>query len=267
MVRKRIRYGQNFIKGAELAASIVERTDLSSDEVVVEVGPGEGIFTVELAKRVGRVVAYEVDTDLAARLRKLTAKLTNVEVVTGDFLKCHLPKGPFSTFSNLPFNITSDAVRRFKNAPGLRCAYLFVQREAAQKHSGVPVETEASILAKPWFEFSTFHSFDRADFEPVPAVDVDIFRMARRDKPVLPPEDREAYIRFVHYGFRSTKANLKSGFSKLFSYPQWKRLARDLRFPIKAVPTQLTVEQWIGLYRYFTAGVSDDKKLATGLHP
>lgn len=267
MVRKRIRYGQNFIKAPDLAASIVARADLSSDEVVIEVGPGEGIFTVELAKRVGRVVAYEIDTDLATRLRKLTTRLPNVEVVTGDFLECPMPDGPFSTFSNLPFNITADAVRRFKSAPDLRCAYLGVQREAAQKHCGDPVETESSILAKPWFEFCWFHHFDREDFEPVPAVDVDIFRMARRDHPLLPPEDREAYTRFVRYGFRSTKADLKAGFSKVFSYTQWKRLARDLHFPVNALPTQLNVDQWTSLYRYFTAGVTDDKKRITGLHP
>lgn len=267
MVRKRIRYSQNFIKDPELAASIVARTDLAADEVVVEVGPGEGIFTVPLAKRVGRVVAYEIDSDLATRLRRLTAKLSNVQVVTGDFLKARLPDGPFATFSNLPFNITSDAIRRFKSAPGLRCAYFFVQREAAQKHCGDPSETESSILSKPWFVFCLFHRFDREDFDPVPAVDVDIFRMARRDHPLLPPEDREAYTRFVRHGFRSTKPNLKAGFSEVFSYTQWKRLARDLHFPIKAVPSQLTVEQWVGLYRYFKAAVSDETKLITRFQP
>jgi 23S rRNA (adenine-N6)-dimethyltransferase len=64
-------------------------------------------------------------------------------------------------------------------------------------------------------------------------------------------QDAGPYRHFVQYGFGKWKPSLKLAFKKVFTYKQWKRLARDLDIPLNATPTELSLEQWLGLYHGF----------------
>lgn len=262
-LRKRIRYGQNFIKNPEIAKELVARAGLTQNDLVIEIGPGNGIFTFELVKVVREVIAYEVDLEMAEKLKDATA--TNLKVVCQDFLNAELPAEPFKCFANLPYNRTADIVRALKGCEHMVEACLAVQLEAAQKYTGIPKETESSILAKSQFDLVMFHNFKREDFEPVPNVECAMFQMIRKAKPVFSESDSDAFEEFVQYGYRSTKGNLKSAYKKIFSHTQWKKLSSDLSFPLKAHATQLTFRQWKGLYDYFDIGVSREKKLESNL--
>ena len=87
MVRKRIKLAQNFFRDRRLVASIVLASSLGKDDVVYEIGPGEGIITRELIKRVGKVVVVEKDAALTARLCDKFRDKDNIEIHEGDFLK------------------------------------------------------------------------------------------------------------------------------------------------------------------------------------
>jgi 23S rRNA (adenine-N6)-dimethyltransferase len=166
----------------------------------------------------------------------------------------------YKIFSNIPFNRTADILRRVLNSDCFSEAYLILQAEAAKKYSGVPTETKTSILSKPWFAFEVAHDFERDDFEPVPSVDVVLLHIQRRAKPLVDAQSADLYRNFVSYGFHSSKANLSLAFNKVFTYIQWKRLSKDLRFAIKVKPTELRFAQWLELFNYFMKGVTEDKR-------
>lgn len=96
---------------------------------------------------------------------------------------------------------------------------------------------------------------------PVPSVDSVLLRIKKRDHPLVSEKDANLYRRFVRYGFEAWKKSLKIAFKGIFTCAQWKRLSRDLHFSLKATPTQLTFEQWLGLFEYFLVGVPDSKKM------
>jgi len=261
MVRKRIQLAQNFFRDRSLVASIVAASTITKEDIVYEVGSGEGIITGELAERAGKVVAVEKDAALAARLRSRFRDKGNVEIHDGDFLRYKINEKKYKVFSNIPFNITAEVVKEIlfgENPPSE--AYLVLQKEAAGKFSGSPAETEVSVLAKPWFEFKVLREFKRTDFEPVPSVDVVLLLIARREQPLVSPANAQNYRRFVQFGFEAWKKDLKTAYKRVFTYEQWKRLSKNLSFPLKATPAELKFEQWLGLFEYFLTGIIDSKK-------
>lgn len=261
MVRKKIRFAQNFFKNRRLVASIVAGSSLNKEDVVYEIGPGEGIITRELIERAGKVIAIEKDATLSIRLRDKFREMGNVEIREGDFLRYKIKERKYKIFSNIPFNITAEIVKAIlfgENPP--EEAYLVVQKEAAWKFTGNPTETEVSVLAKPWFTIEVLREFRRTDFEPVPSVDVVFLRIARREQTLVSTANARNYQKFVKFGFEAWKKDLKTTYKHVFTYEQWKQLSKNFSFPIKATPADLKFEQWFGLFEYFLSGVIDSKK-------
>ena len=255
--RPSVRLAQNFLKDPSLITALVSQADLNGEDIVLEIGPGRGIITKELAKVCRRVLAIEVEAGLAALLTKQFRELGNVDVINADMLQSELPNHAYKVFSNIPFNITADILRKLlygNNTPAR--AYLIIQREAAGKYSGLQRQSQASLLLKPWYDFHIVHQFHRSDFEPVPGVDVVLLDIQRREHPLVTSADAELYRRFVSYGFGRQRANLGKSYKKVFSHRQWKRLAQDLGFDVHALPTDLSFAQWLGVFQFFAEGIA-----------
>ena len=267
--RRKICLAQNFLRSPALVRQLVGMSTIGPSDTVYEIGPGNGIITAELAGIARRVVAIEKDPELVRRLRERFRVLENVEIVEKDFLAysfhARLVNGtPFAAigrrnseyklFANIPYNITARILRKvIDERSNLSDVYLILQKEAAEKFSGSPRETLFSVLAKPFFEFEFLFRLRRTDFWPVPNVDSVFLSIRRRTRPLLETRDVGPYRDFVQYGFGRWKPNLKLAFKNVFSYKQWKRLSRDLDFPLNATPTELSFEQWLGLYKSFRA--------------
>jgi 16S rRNA A1518/A1519 N6-dimethyltransferase RsmA/KsgA/DIM1 with predicted DNA glycosylase/AP lyase activity len=91
MARKRIRLAQNFLRDPQLVKQSVESSSLTKDDLILEIGPGEGIITNELARNGRKIIAIEKDNLLAAQLKKRLEHKRNVEVLEGDFLQFSFP--------------------------------------------------------------------------------------------------------------------------------------------------------------------------------
>lgn len=249
---KQMMLAQNFFRSSKLVCQLLEASSIEATDVVYEIGPGRGIITAELARIARRVIAIEKDPVLAGQLRQRFQNVANVEIIAQDFLQYRIPDRAYKIFANIPYNITADTVRKILYAPPVPDeAYLVMQKEAAEKFSGHPNETQFSILAKPLFRFQIIRDLRRTDFEPVPSVDSVLLHIQKRQPLLVRPEDALLYRRFVRYGFGQWKRSLKLSFKPVFTYEQWKRLSRDLHFPIDATPSRLTFEQWLGLFECF----------------
>ena len=250
-----LRLAQNFLTSPKLVQRLVGMSRIGPSDTVYEIGPGNGIITAALASVARHVVAIEKDPDLVRRLRERFRLLDNVEIVQKDFLAYSLRgrTAEYKIFANIPYNITAQILRKILyERSNLNEAFLILQKEAAKKYSGCPKETLCSILAKPFFEFQIVAQLKRTDFSPIPNVDSVLLSIKRRTRPLIEPQDVAPYRVFVQYGFGRWKPNLKLAFKNVFTYKQWKRLARDLDFPLNATPTELSFEQWLELYRAFT---------------
>ena len=246
-----ISLAQNFLRSPTLVRRLVGMSRIGPSDTVCEIGPGNGIITAALASVARHVIAVEKDPQLVRRLRERFRSIDNVEIVEKDFLAYSFctRTAEYKIFANIPYNITAQIVRKILHErSNLSEGYLILQKEAAQKFSGSPRETLFSILAKPFFEFQILYRLSPTDFWPKPTVDSVLLSIKRRAHPLLETQDVASYRSFVQYGFGRWKPNLKSAFRRVFTYKQWKRLARELEFPLNATPTELSFEQWLSLY-------------------
>jgi 23S rRNA (adenine-N6)-dimethyltransferase len=168
----------------------------------------------------------------------------------------------YKVFANIPFAATSDIVRRLylsSNPP--RDCYLVLQKEAADRFQGLPRETLFSLLLKPWFKTAVIHRFERADFCPVPRVDVVFLRTTRNEPPAIPWQLSESWRDFIAFAFGRGKVSLRKALDKVITYHQFRRLSIEVDFGVNAKPTGLGFEQWLALFRFFTkyAGPSNKK--------
>lgn len=265
-IRQNLLYSQNFLRDSALVASLLDRSDLERNDVVYEIGPGQGIITEQLARRYKRVVAIEKDPRLSALLLRKFADRPNVIIHAGDFLRYPLPRKSYKVFANIPFNITSAIVARLT---ATECppddAYLIMQKEAAEMFAGRPRESLRTILLKPWFETSIVHSFARQDFIPAPRVDVVMLRLRKRGPPLVRNEDRQRFRDFVTHTFTNWQPTLEATLKNFFSRQQLKQIQRTLNIDLAGTPTSLSLEQWLRLFECFkVAGNAGGKQMIVG---
>ena len=263
MTQNNLKYSQNFLKSQILVKELIEKTNINSQDIVYEIGPGKGIITDQLIKICKNVVGIEKDQKLYNDLVQRFKDNQKIEVKYGDFLKYDLPKDKeYKIFSNIPFDITADIVKKIistDNPP--KESYLIIQKEAAKKFIGFPYSNRTqmeALLLGPWFKIEVIHEFKRIDFEPIPQVDSVLIHIKKRDDPLI--DQKQLYKDFVVYAFSQWKGNLRFSLNRIFTHEQFKRLTKDLGFDINAKTTELNFNQWIGLFNYFLRGAADFKK-------
>ena len=215
--RRSVVYAQNFIHSRRLAARLVERSSVTSDDTVVEIGPGKGILTRASARQCHHVIAVEKDPKLARQLGHDLSG-SNVTIFEADVLSVPLPATRYKVFANIPFNITSDIVTRLTqsmNPPD--DAYLVMQREAGERFVGFPRQSLYALLLDPWFVRSIDYRFKRTDFVPIPRVDVVLLRFSKRGPPLVRPSEAQSYRDFVVHGFTAWQPTLRDAYCLVFS--------------------------------------------------
>lgn len=244
--RRRPELSQHFLRRRELASRLVAAAALGPHDLVVEVGPGRGVLTEALVATGARVLAVEVDPDLARLVADRFA--ARVESVQADFLDFPIPRGA-RLIANLPFSITADAIRHVVRSEA-QDAHFIVQREAAERFAGAPWgrETLASLELKPWWHTELLRPLRRTDFDPPPSVDCAYLWLARRTPPLLPLAERAPYRSFFARTIGRGRT-LREALRREFTRPQLDHITRDLGLPIDAHPTAATFDQWLAIYR------------------
>ena len=154
----RKRYGQHFLNDARLLARIADAAELTPSDTAVEIGPGRGALTRELATRAGRVIAIEIDRALVAMLHEMFAGQPAVTIVEGDVLQQELAAlagRDYVLVGNVPYYITTPILFHALAAPRPRRMVFLVQREVAQRMASAPGSkmTGQSLPVSRVFEF------------------------------------------------------------------------------------------------------------------
>jgi len=203
-VRPTKKWGQNFVIDANTVRRIVRLADLGPQDVVVEIGPGLGSLTLGLLPQVGRVVAVEVDRNLATALPDTVAALAPaysdiLTVVLADALNLHALPDPQPTalVANLPYNISVPVVLSFLEAfPTLRRALVMVQLEVAERLAAPPGNKTYGIpsLKAAWYaEVRLTGTVSRTVFWPAPNVDSGLVTLTRREPPRTSASRKEVF--------------------------------------------------------------------------
>jgi len=170
--RPKKEYGQHFLRDANILGVIDRLAELGPDDVVLEIGPGQGVLTRYLAERVRYVHAVEIDRTLEPAL---TGLADNVDVVFGDALQVELPHDATKLVANLPYNVATPlVVESLDGLPNVRLWCVMVQREVAERLFPQPGKKEygaVSVLVQLAAERTGFHPVSPSVFRPQPRVD------------------------------------------------------------------------------------------------
>ena len=203
-VRPTKHWGQNFVIDANTVRRIVRLADLRPDDVVVEIGPGLGSLTLALLPQVARVVAVEIDANLAAALPGTVAALApaygdRLDVVAADAMTVRTLPDPQPTalVANLPYNISVPVVLSFLEAfPTLRRVLVMVQLEVAERLVAPPGNKTYGVpsLKAAWYaEAKLAGTVSRTVFWPSPNVDSGLVALNRREPPQTPASRQEVF--------------------------------------------------------------------------
>lgn len=217
--------GQNFIVNPELCPSIAEAGVPGPEYGILEIGPGIGVLTAELAKRAKKVVAVEIDPALIPVLEEMLAEYGNVEILNADFMKLDLQAFirekfggmPFAVCANLPYYITTPVLMRILEADaGAQSITVMVQKEAADRFLARPGtrESEAGTVLLHYFcEPEVLFGVPKEWFFPSPKCDSVVLRCAvPAEKPVL-PKDQRRFLSVVKAAFLQRRKTLVNSLS------------------------------------------------------
>jgi 16S rRNA (adenine1518-N6/adenine1519-N6)-dimethyltransferase len=244
--------GQHWLHDLYSLRAMADAAHIGPDDNVLEIGPGLGTLTAELADRAKHVTSVEFDTELAAGLAARVPS-ANVTIVHSDILKFDLTKLPrdYKVAANLPYYITSKIVRMLleSNNPPLESA-LLVQKEVAERMAANPGDMSILAVAVQYYAEPTLGPEVPAElFTPPPKVDSQIIALKRREKALFDDVDTNDYFRMVRAGFgekRKTLRNSLSGGLHL-EKPQVEALLEAARVDAKARAEQLGLEDWYRL--------------------
>ena len=275
--------GQNFLLDRRILEQIAAASEADRGCGVLEIGPGAGSLTIELAARAGKVAAVELDRDLLPVLAESVGTLSNVEIIPGDALKLDLaslawekfgappaeeqsgnftphvqePSGALTPIvcANLPYNITTPILEKLIETPCYRTITVLLQKEVARRLSAPPGSGEAgafSLWLQYHMETRTLFDVPRTCFHPVPNVDSALLRCVRRKHPPVEAADEAFFFRLIRGAFllrRKTLVNSLSAAFPEFSREFIREAVRACALPENVRGERLTFPEFAALAR------------------
>ena len=243
---------QHFLVDRESLDAIVTVADLSPDDTVLEIGTGVGTLTAELTSRVGRVVAVELDKDLAEIVER--AKYPNLELHQQDFRYFDLSILPsdYKVVANLPYGITSLVLQKILDTDHRpRSMTLLVQKEVAERICTEP--GQMSILALSVQYYGSPHIIRQVpaeSFYPAPRVDSAVLHIEVFDQPVVDVAAKDLF-RLIKIGFSARRKMLKNNLvgGMQLTPEQVETVFAEANIAATARAQELSLQDWARLHQ------------------
>ena len=252
--------GQNFLIDRTVARRIVGAAEIGPDCEVLEIGPGRGALTRLLVRRALRVVAVEIDSELAAELPDRVGDSGSLTVVHQDALEfdpaAHFCR-PYKLVANLPYYVATPIVRRFLAVhPKPSAIVVMVQREVADNMTARPGRMGLlSVMVQLHASAKTLFSVQPSAFRPRPKVASAVVRMEPLDEPAVWVADTESFISFVAAGFRAPRKQLRNSLKLGLQAPAdvVSGSLTQARIEGSRRPATLSLDEWGDLYSAWLA--------------
>lgn len=251
--------GQNFLIDASVPQNIAEASGADMGNVALEIGPGIGPLTVQLAKRAEKVVAVELDSALFPVLDETLADYNNVTIVPGDIMKINLDELAQKHFSglspiacaNLPYNITTPVITKLLESSLFSSVTVMIQREVAKRICAAPGSGDYgafTLLCQYYADCELLFDVPPHCFIPAPKVTSAVVRMVLRKEPPASIRNKDVFFKVVRGSFLQRRKKLLNGLASAFSgkldKEQLKGAIADCEFSENVRGEQLGLEEF-----------------------
>lgn len=214
--------GQNFLCDPNVLEQIVGAAALAKDSGALEIGPGIGVLTAQLAKNTKKTVAVEIDSRLLTVLGETLSEYNNIEIINADIMKTDIAKliqnhfadcTSASVVANLPYYITTPILTRLLETPRLNVKNIvvMVQKEVAQRlcaQPGTKSYSALSVLVAYHCAAEIITVVPASSFAPPPRVDSAVVRLSMLAEPPVCPLDEKAFFKTVRAAFGQRRKTL-----------------------------------------------------------
>lgn len=214
------KYGQNFLKDSNIISKIVSISGITKNDLVIEVGPGKGILTKELARCSKEVICYEIDKDLIPHLDTLKESFHNINFIYDDFLNRKIKEDikdityqHIYFISNVPYYITTPILMKLMDSGiSFEKIIMMVQKEVGERFSAKPKSKNYSsitVYLNYYYDIAKEFDVSRNKFTPPPNVDSCIVSLTRK-KELIPLKDKDCFFQLVRDSFQFKRKNIKN---------------------------------------------------------
>jgi 16S rRNA (adenine1518-N6/adenine1519-N6)-dimethyltransferase len=246
------RLGQNFLVDPVALQRVVTAAEISAQDEVLEIGPGLGGLTRQLAILAGRVVAVELDANLLPALEEVLRPFQNVHLVQGDILALDpaalMEKPGYLVAANIPYYISSAVIRHlFETRSRPRRVTLTVQREVAMRISAEPNRMSLLALSVQVFGRPRIAAHIPAGaFFPPPKVDSAVVRIDLYPEPLIPAPLLDPFFRLAKAGFSQKRKTLRNALAGGLAWDpeRAQKLLLDSGIEPRRRAESLSLEEW-----------------------
>ena len=259
-LRARKGLGQHFLVDEQVLSRLISAVALTPGDTVIEVGPGLGILTRELAKSADRVIAVEIDTTMAAALREALVPLPNVSIINADILESDPASllGVDTTYKvvgTLPYYIATAVIRHFLEAQIKPLSIVVtVQKEVAQAIAAPVGKMSLLTVSVQLYGKPTIVDYiPPQSFYPPPKVDSAILRVDLYERPLIAIADGAIFFSIVRAGFSAPRKQLRNSLALglEMSTGEATSLLEEAGIEQKRRAETLNLEEWAGIYQVF----------------
>lgn len=213
-------FGQNFLIDTNVLDNIADAAGITSEDTVLEIGPGFGSLTQTVAERAKKVISLEIDTKLIPILNETLADYNNIEIINKDVLKCDIDElsrekndgKPFKVVANLPYYITTPIIMdMLEKHSAVTSMTVMVQKEVAERMQAGPKSSDYGALSVA-VQFYADTNIDMivqpSCFMPRPKVASAVITLKLRDKPSVDVKDKNLFFHIVKCAFGQRRKTL-----------------------------------------------------------
>lgn len=260
---KRRALGQHFLHNPRLIQRIIQVINPSPEDVIIEIGAGQGSLTLALAKYGSQVMAIEKDPQLVSFLQSIIPP--NVTLIEGDFLRLDLmkeiinkisPTSSIKLVGNLPYSVASQIIIKAFDHKAVFPFWVFlVQEEMANRFLSAPRSKKfnpLAIMLQNHFEIHRVLRISPKSFQPPPQVYSSLLAFFKRPSPLFPIEDEKEFFSFLKKCFASRRKTLANNLrTASFSSETIKEGLTYLKIPSQARAEELELKTFYDLYNFF----------------
>lgn len=249
--------GQNFLKDSSVLADILNAGELTPNDAVLEIGPGEGFLTRALLEKAGHVTAVELDHDLIPWLKMDFGKNPKFTLIEGDALHFTPPVTPYKLIANIPYYITSPLLNhylmeQFTSGHPPTLLVLMVQKEVAEKIVGLDGKQSVLSLQVQLFASAEIVGIvSRKSFRPIPKVDSAILKIRPHSSSIAKDLDLKKLFWLIHISFAQKRKKLSNNLAGPLgkNTTEIKSLLESIGLSPDIRAEDLKLEEWGLLYK------------------
>ena len=257
--------GQNFLTDKNIIDKIIESSEVTSKDTVIEIGPGIGVITAEAAKLARDVIAIEIDKNLIPILNETLGEYDNVHVINQDVLKTDVNEiikeykcENVKIISNLPYYITTPILMYLlENQVNAESITVMMQKEVGDRikaKEGTKAYGAISVAIQYYCYVETVVSVPKTIFVPPPKVDSVVLKLTRRKEPPVQLIDSKMFFKTVGAGFGQRRKTLLNSLSSMDSVSKdtVKSCLNDLNIDEKRRAETLSIDEFAAIANYLT---------------